>query len=201
MAKSFKATILQRCTKITSDITKINDYIHETGMLIVRHAAPEALNGHGDCEMGLNLALAMPASMRRTMLIDWFAKYTPIIIKLSDNGNKVGFDPKYKKLNPADKATAVRENGSPWWDIEGANAEPFWKLAEETPEKPAMTFEQLMKMVEGLAKRIDKAVEDGKVEDKDKDAAIALSIQLGKVRVKRDHGKPVNDEQSADAAA
>jgi hypothetical protein len=198
MAKSFKQTVLARCSKITSDINKVNGYIHETGMMIIGHAAPEALNGHGDCELALNLALAMPASMRREMLIVWLKKYTPIIVKLSEHGNSVGFDPKYKALKPSDKATATRTDGTPWWNIDGANAEPFWQIAEATPEKPALTFEAAMKLIEGLSKRLTKQVEDGKADEKDKDAILALSVKLGGVRVKRDHGSVSNDEATGD---
>lgn len=192
MAQSFNAIIKDRCTKITSDMDVINKYIHDTGMMIVKHAAPEALGGHGDCDTALWLAKAMPASMRRTMLLAWFEKYTPIRVKLGDS-EKVGFDPRYKKLSPEDKVGA--------WDIEGASNEPFYVIAEKTPEEKPMDFAALMKLVEGLTKKIDKAIEDGKVPDEDLPLAKALSIKIGGVRVGNLHGDNTNTSSKGEESA
>lgn len=187
MAKSFKATIKDRCNKITTDINKVNDYIHVTAMMIINHAKPKELGGHGDCEAALWLARAMPASMRRKSLIDWFAKYSPIVIKLSDNGDDVGFNAKYKKLSPEDKMLA--------WNIEGANAETFYEIARITPEDKTYSFEDFMKMVERLSGQIEKKVSEGHVPEADIESAKAIARAVRGLKVERVKPTPANSDE------
>jgi hypothetical protein len=136
--------------KFTTNAAKLNDQAHSLALSILKHAAPVDAGGfgHGDCTRALMLVKAMPASMRRTMLIQWFAKYSPIAVKLSDQGDNVGYTASYGKLT-TDAAKLSK------WDIAGADAEPFWKLAEGTPEEKVYDLKTLLKMLEGLAKRID----------------------------------------------
>lgn len=172
--------------------TEFNLYIHETALLIFRHAAPKEVNedcqGSGDCTRAVRLVRAMPASMRRTMLIQWFHDFTPIRIKLSDHGDKCEFDPKYKKLSKEDKLS--------WWKAEEAAESPFHVLAEETPETKAFDFSAILKMVESLAKRIEKKLEKGEVPPEDVESAKAAASAihgLHLVRVKKPEA-PANDE-------
>jgi hypothetical protein len=161
--------------------TEYNQFIHETAMMIIRHAAPKEINedcqGSGDCTRAVKLVRAMPASMRRTTLIAWFAKYTPIRIKLSDNGDKCEFDPKYKKLAKADKLE--------FWDVIGAAEEPFYDVAEATPEEKTYDFLALMKMVERLSKQIEKKIEDGAVPEADVESAKAIARAVSGLKVER----------------
>ena len=160
--------------------TEYNQFIHETAMMIVRHAAPKELDdcqGSGDCTRAVKLVRAMPASMRRTTLIAWFAKYTPIRIKLSDNGDKCEFDPKYKKLAKAEKLLQ--------WDVPGAAEEPFYDVAEATPEEKTYDFLALMKMVERLSKQIEKKIEDGAVPEADVESAKAIARAVAGLKVER----------------
>lgn len=162
-------TTLKQIDKAIASVTtngdKLNKQVHNVGMMIVRHA-----NQHGDCTRALALVKAMPASMRRTMLIAWFAKFTPIAVKLGDS-EAVGFNAKYLALKTADaKAKA--------WNIAGADAEPFYAMAETTPEQADLTFAQLVAMVQGLSKRITTKIGEGKVAANDADKAKELVTKI-----------------------
>ena len=77
MAKiSFSARMGQRFRQLTSDYGKINQYVHETAMLIIGHAKE-----HGDCSTAQGLINAMPQSARKLALLTWFTNYTPIVDK------------------------------------------------------------------------------------------------------------------------
>lgn len=187
MAKSFNVIIRDRCAKITTDMNKINDFIHETAMMIVRHAAPEkagaGCSGTGDCTHALMLVKALPASMRRTMLIDWFGKYTPITVKLGDS-ESVGFNAKYHALKtPEAKLSA--------WDVPGANAEPFYLLAERTPEEKVYDFKALVEMVTRLGKQIEKKIEQGKVPEADVESAKGIARAVSSLHFQK--VTPVNE--------
>lgn len=154
---------------------EFNSYIHETAMMVFRHAAPTAVSedcqGSGDCTRALKIVRAMPASMRRTMLIEWFRVYTPIRIKLSDNGDKCEFDPKYKKLTPTEKPS--------WWKIEEAAETAFYDIAEQTPEDARiLDLPALIEMARRLGKTIAKRVDEGKVLPEDTANAKLLAAQL-----------------------
>lgn len=155
----------KRIATVTTNAAKLNGYIHETGMMIVRHA-----NQHGDCTRALALVKAMPASMRRTMLIAWFAKFTPIAVKLGDS-EAVGFNAKYLALKtPEAKAKA--------WNIDGANAEPFYAMAEAEPEAKEYTLSQLIAMVGQLSKRIKGKIAGGEVAANDTAKASELVAKI-----------------------
>lgn len=159
MAKSFNATMKARFTKITNDYGKVNAYVHETAMMIAAHALE-----HGDCSTAQGLVMAMPASTRRSMLILWFATYTPIVVKDDDKFVAKLHKPESKSFVP--------------FDLTAGSATPFYTLAEQNPEGKILDFAALLKLVEGLGKRIEKKVEDGKVAPEDIESArqIALTI-------------------------
>jgi len=189
--KSFNVIIRDRCTKITTDMNKINDYIHETAMMIVRHAAPEkagaGCEGTGDCTHALTLVKALPASMRRKMLIEWFAKYTPITIKLGDS-EAVGFNAKYHALKTPEAKLA-------YWDVPGANAEPFYLLAEKTPEEKIYDFKALVEMVTRIGKQIEKKVEEGKVPSEDVESAKAIARAVSSMHFERVKAPTAENDQ------
>jgi len=144
--------------RIVTNGQKLNVLIHETAVLIAEHAKQ-----HGDCTRALALVKAMPASMRRTMLVLWFDTFTPIRVSLTN-----------------DKVGMLKETAKTYvpFDIEGGKAKPFYELAEETPEK-SYDFAALVKMVESLGKQIEKKIDEGKVKPTDTEAArnIALTVQ------------------------
>lgn len=189
-----KITLKKIDTAIATAATtakKANEQFHDAAMMIFRHAAPEAVNadcqGSGDCTRAVKLVRAMPASFRRTMMIEWFKQNTPIRIVLRDTGDKCEFDPAYKKLSAEEKLAH--------WNIENANTVPFWELAEANPEQEPKSFEDLVKMFTQMGKRITKMVEDGKVKDSDADSALAMAKKVEGITFKR--VKATNDDDKA----
>lgn len=142
-----------------------NNLVQETGIMILEHAQK-----HGDCTRALTLVKAMPASIRRTILVAWFSKYSPI--RVVEKNDKVGL------LKEGTK------NYTPF-DIEGAKAEPWHALAEATPEEKVYTFEMLLEMAARLGKTIQKKVDDGKVEVSDIPSVDALVHALNGLKVER----------------
>ncbi len=131
---------------IVTNAAKVNEKIHETAVMISQWAEL-----HGNCTLAKDLYNAMPASMRRTMLNAWFEKYTPIRFQLKD-----GLCVKVGMLKPDAKNFVA-------FDMEMGAAEPFWVMAENTPEKAPMDLAAIMKLVESLANRLDKGADEGKI--------------------------------------
>lgn len=144
---------------------KLNGLIHETGMLILTH-----VQEHRNATPAQQLVMAMPASMRRSMLIAWFEKYSPVVVK-----DSADFNGKVKKESSADYTP---------FDLIGAAEEPFWKIAEQTPEK-SYSFEKLLELAQRMGKTIKKKIEDGKVPAEDVTSAMVLATTLEALNVER----------------
>ncbi len=145
---------------IVTNAAKLNGRIHETAVLIVAHAAE-----HGDCTRALTLVKAMPASMRRAMLIEWFRTFSPIRVSVSND--KVGL------LKDGQKGFVA-------FDVDAGTAKPFFEMAKDTPEAEDLTFDGVNEAIAALIKRLSKRVEEGKVAANDVDA-IATRIASLKV--------------------
>ncbi len=143
---------------ICTNAAKLNGRIHETAVMIASHA-----NEHGDCTRALALVKAMPASMRRTMLVLWFNTFTPIRVSVSND--KVG-------ILKADSPKYVA------YDLEGAAAKPFYELAAEKAEETDTTLDDVNEAVARLIKRITTRVDEDKVAANDKDAIVARIAAL-----------------------
>jgi len=165
--------------KFATSAAALNQQCHTVAMMIFRHAAPKLAGsdceGTGDCTRAVKLVRAMPASFRRTMMIDWFAKNSPIRIKLGDSGDKCQYDPKYSKLTAEEKLNC--------WNLENANSERFYDLADKTPEEKIFNLAAMIKFVEGLGKRIEKSIEKGEIPSDDMETALALDAKLKALRV------------------
>lgn len=151
--------------RIVVNAAKLNDLIHKTAMMVMHHAAKS-----GDCTRALTLVKAMPASHRRTMLVKWFDKYSPIrVVLVNDVVGMLKKDDKgYKPFKLAD-----------------ADADPFFMVAErEAEEKPPLDLAGLIKWVEQQAKGIEKRAEDGKIAPSEILTAKALAAQLRAIKVK-----------------
>lgn len=155
----------------------VNALCHEIGMDVLRWAAPKDRGGegHGDCTRAQKLVMAMPASFRRSMLIAWFKAFSPILVK---------DDPKWASKMHKPFLTDGKTPNSLFvdFDLDGAEATPFWVMAENTPEK-SYDLETLLKMVASLSKQIAKKAADGKVPPADIDAANSLSIALAGIKI------------------
>lgn len=165
MAKSFNARMRQRFQSITTNGDKLNAYIHETAMMIATHAKE-----HGDCSIANDLIMALPASMRREMLILWFSKFTPIVTK-----------------NDSAWVAKMHKEGTKLYvpfDLEAGKETPFWKLAEENKEREPLDFDGLVALVKRLATTIEKKVEKGEVRDSDVASAKAMAAQISALSFK-----------------
>lgn len=155
---------------IATNGAAFNDLVHETAMMIVLHAAPTSVGGegHGDCSRAQLLVMACPASFRRTMLIQWFAKHTPIVVKNTDEWNA--------QMQKEKTATGKVNPLYVPWNIEAARELPFWKMAQQNREadfKP-LHFSDLVKAIEDMAKRMEKQIDDGKIAEEDTASAVEI---------------------------
>lgn len=167
---------------IVTNAAKLNVLIHETALLIAEHAKE-----HGDCTRALTLVKAMPASMRRTMLVLWFDTYTPI--RVVDKNDKVGM------LKPEQK-------GYTPFDLEAGAATPFHELAEQNPEAGILDFDKLVALVGRLGKQIEKRIEDGKVAEADIESAKAIARTVSGLKFERVAiVEPANEEDETDEGA
>lgn len=153
---------------------KFNAHVHQACIMIATHAKE-----HGDCTRALALCFAMPASVRRTMVVQWFDTYTPIRVVIKND--KVGMLKETQK-------------GFTPFDLEAGNATPWHKLAEDSPEEKMLDFAALCKLVEALGKRIEKKIEDGKVPPEDVESAKAIARNVAGLKLVRVEPKPANDE-------
>lgn len=181
MAKSFNAQMKERFARITTSYEKANAYVHETAMMILKHAEE-----HKDCSMAQGLIMAMPASQRREMLILWFTMFSPIVVKNNEDWTS--------KMQPETLKNGDKNPLYKPFDLEGAAAKPWFELAKENKERPPIGDEGLEKLISQFAARLEKMVEKGEVEQAYKDAALAVSAQVRKIRVP----KPKADNENAE---
>jgi len=186
MATITLARIDQKIGTFTTNRKALAGLGHEVAMMIFMHAAPKEVssdcNGTGDCTRALSLTAQMPKSWAGQME-DWFKAYTPI--RVVTKNKKCEYDPAYKKLTAEEKLT--------WWKLEDANLNPFHEIEEQGPaDAKILTFEQLLILVEGMAKRIEKQAEEGKISADDVESAKAMAAKLRGTKFNR--VKPANDE-------
>lgn len=181
----------------TINKNKLRDHAHAVAMLIFRHAAPKEVGpdcvGSGDCTRALKLVKAMPNSWGEQMVV-WFKEFTPI--RIVAKNDKCEYDPAYKKLPTAEKLT--------WWHLETAAMTPYHELTEEPAAAKPMDWDAILKMVEGLGKRINKAIEENRVPEHDIESAKAAAEKVAGLRLvrirKTDPKKSSNDDKpKADA--
>lgn len=163
---SFNARMGQRFRKITSDYGKINQYVHETAMLIIGHAKE-----HGDCSTAQGLINAMPQSARKLALLTWFTSYTPIVVKDDAKWESKMHKPESKMYKP--------------FDLEGAEANPWFTLADAMgAEKPPVDYSGMLAWLEAQAKQWEKKAEDAtKVDPSAHNSALALAAQLRAIKL------------------
>jgi hypothetical protein len=156
--------------------TRLNKLIHDTAMLIAGHALE-----HSDCTRALTLVKAMPASMRRTMLVLWFNTYTPI--RVVEKNDKVGM---------------VKENkpGYTPFDLDAGQLTPFYELAEQNPEGSVMDFAKLVELVQRVSKQIDKKLDDDKIAPEDVASARLMSDTIKALSFRRVTAS--NDDKASD---
>lgn len=165
--------------RITTNGDKLNVLIHQTAMLIMKHATKS-----GDCTRALALVKAMPASMRRTTLISWFTRYSPIRVVFQNDA--VGM------LRKEDK-------GYTPFNLEKADANPFFKIAETNAEPGLLDFDKFIKMIQAMAKREAAKADEGKVKPEDvasiKAACEVLAgLKFQRIEPANNDDKPANND-------
>ena len=163
---------------------KLQDLGHEIAMMIFDHAF-----AHADCTRALTLAQEMPKSWK-AQLEEWFKTFTPIVVVTKND--KVGLSPAYLKLKKEKPEEALK-----MWDRIGAEATPFFKLNEPDTQAQVYDFAALVKMVEGLSKRIETQVEKNHVKAEDIESAKAIARTLSGLRfsrVKQDNKEPAKED-------
>lgn len=184
--KSFADKMRTRFGVITTSIDKANLYIHDTAVMIVDYIKTQEEQGNRDGSLAQELVMALPASMRREMLILAFSRYTPIAVK---NDEKFAGD--VHKVG-----TKMRKE----WDVEAFKANPFFRLAEDNKERAPIDAEKALALILNMGKRLGKDAEEGKVKPEDVDYIKAISAALANFKVARPKAANSNaklEEQSA----
>ena len=117
------AAINKMITSIARSAQKLNESIHNAGLMVMQHA-----KDFGDTSPAARLVDALPMSHRRSLLINWFGQFSPIV---------VGKDAKTEKMKAHLKGTADERNKL--WMLDEAKATPFWALpeAQREPDVPS----------------------------------------------------------------
>lgn len=130
--------ITKNISLIKSAGIKLDARIHETGVSIMNHARQ-----YHDWSKMQDLYDALPKSGRREAFVKWVSDFTPLHFK-------DGLFLKPKKSS--------RE-----YDVDGANATPFWEYTKEVAM--VLNVDSLLdikKLIEQAESRIAKAQDDGK---------------------------------------
>lgn len=147
--------------RVRTNSGKWNKLVHDTAVAIVEHAKE-----HGDCTRALKLVQAMPASVKRSALINWFAEYSPIT------------------MNVKKAIVRLNKNRAGDYNLDGARVNPWYEIAEaEKEELPDTTLVDVRDMLDKLAKRIDKRVTDGKIAANDKERIVTMQKAIAKLAV------------------
>lgn len=168
---------LRSVSEIRKDIGKIvhadigmDTAAHNLAMECLRHAAPTDLGGFGDYTLFAELIGDVKTKggvqygrglrSRRLGLIEWAAKFTPI--RINGDGVIGVQSPDAKGFTP--------------WNLDGAEATPFFDLAGEAgrrnQNKP-FGIEVMLKRIGSFHSAIDKAVENNALEG---DEAVLKSL-------------------------
>lgn len=180
MAKSFNARMAERFVKIRADYATVNQLVHDTAVEIAEHAQK-----HGDCSTAQGLVMAMPASARREMLILWFKKFTPIVVKNDDKWTAAMHKPTDKLYVP--------------FDIEAGRATTFMDLSGANKERAPLDFTGLFLLPQKMAKQLEKRIADNLIDPNEVETAKALIATLKGIRVA--HVEPEVEAPEAPAEA
>lgn len=181
MTKQFRQAI----ARIKANGETLATLTHETAVSMATHAKE-----HGDMTLFVDLFNALHTAQRRKAFLVWLHDFTPIRIKVKDD------------VALAKGSAILRETSKDFiaWNLEGLNAVKYWDYTVERDPVmlDASTFE---KAIERLAKRLEKAIEQGKVSDTlDVDAAAAYLAKLAKVTVPDLTREPAPAASETDAA-
>jgi hypothetical protein len=168
------AAVGKRIKSIATRSAKLTKDIHETAIQCLGHAQV-----HGDVTLIDRLAKALAKANAPEVFRNWVREYAPITwngddqVKLIPSTNKM-FKP---------------------FDIEGAAKNPYWEKIET--KKPELTLEKLVKLLQGLEKRVTKANDEGQIAEGEDVAAMLVLAKRAQMIV----GKPVEASEDLQLAA
>jgi hypothetical protein len=158
-----------------------NLLVHTTAVAILVHAQET-----GDCTRALALVEAMPKSVKRAALIEWFAEYSPIGMNVKER--KVRFHkPDAKAYNPFDVEKA---EANPWHERDSVKKEDL----------PDTTLEEAHKKLFKLAAAFEKRLDDGEVAANDREAIAGVVADL-KALAKKEYRKAKKEAAEQDKLA
>lgn len=193
MTKVTTASISKAIGQFTTNRDKLRDSAHTIAMMIFYHAAPKEVssdcNGTGDCTLLPKFIGELPRGWADNMKL-WFHEFTPIRVS-ADNKN-TGYDPKYKKLSPEDKLK--------WWKLDEANVKTFEDMTADRGNgaTKVLTFDDLVKMTQGMAKRIEKILEgedsNRVIKEEDRLSAQAFALAINNIKIERIVAAPADND-------
>lgn len=152
------ASVTRKIESIAKRSANLTRDIHETALQCLAHALPPSEGGHGDITLIDRLAKALAKANAPEVFKAWVKEYSPITwngddqVKLIPSTNKM-----FKPFN-----------------LDGADANPYWEKIE-VAKKP-LTYAALLKLLQGMEKKVLKAQEDGNIaEGEDPIAMLALA--------------------------
>lgn len=152
-AERKKATSLTQINKMIGSIArsavKLNETIANTALMCLQHA-----KDFGDASPAARLVDALPVSHRRSLVINWFGQFSPVVI---------GKDGKTGKMKAHLKGTA--EERDKMWMVAEAKATPFYAMPEAEREPDVPTYEAIHDNIVSFVKRIKTRAE--KIENAD----------------------------------
>ena len=145
--------------RVRANSAKLNELIQSTAVGCIEHAM-----AHGDAEPAKNLVAAMPKSIRRAALVNWFTAYSPINIT----------------SNKGELKCSLRKNDAKAYtpfNVDGARANNWYEMPELDKEDIPTSLADLNDGVINLVKRMEKRLADNKVVEGDRaqfEAKLAL---------------------------
>lgn len=137
-----KASEVRNAIKVViASAGQLQTTIHELSLECMEHAME-----HGDVTLADLIVKELPKGQRVEALKTWFETFSPI--RWNGSGEVGQLKREARAFTP--------------YDIEQASAKPYYELTKEKVQRE-LTLEQLVNIVNGLAKRIDKAEENGTI--------------------------------------
>jgi hypothetical protein len=181
-ADTSNKAIVTRCKAIARKAVDLNEAIHETGLMVMAHTA-----AYDDCTGAARLVNAMPKSHRRSLVVTWFERYSPIIVEVSGGIAKAHLA---KNGSKKDKPFAIDE----------ARENPFHSMPEVDEEPGFFTVEDALESVDRLAGKLARLAKgEGKQEvaPADIERVKLLAVMLKTLKLP-DVVKPANEQQQAE---
>ena len=146
-------TIQKMIGAVTKAADKLYPAIHETAVQCVLHAQL-----HGDATLLNDLIMGLNKGTYRGGMKTWAMKYTPIRWNGEGKFGLIG-----PKKSPTMYEKHLVANKGVVWNVEAAEANPFWTLEEvkADQDKPPVKDERFLGAVAALIKSFEKARDEG----------------------------------------